>query len=71
MILNGTHEGKEGTVISIDFSNKADPKKSNAAAELDQVVLANRRNLERLRKEREAANRSVLRTYRIRKNEKK
>ena len=71
MILGNERDRKKGLVISVDFSSQAQRKKGNVQGELDQVMLANRRSQERVRKQRAATNRSVLRTYRIRKNEKK
>ena len=71
MIFGTERDRKEGLVISVDFSSQAQRKKHAAKDELDQVMLANRRNQERLRKQRAATNKSVLRTYRIKKNEKK
>ena len=71
MILGNERDCKAGLVISVDFSSQAQRKKDTAQGGLDQVALANRRNQERVRKQRTATNRSVLRTYRIRKNEKK
>ena len=71
MIFGTEHDRKEGMVISVDFSSQAQREKHSETDGLDQVMLANRRNQERLRKQRAAANKSVLRTYRINKNEKK
>ncbi len=71
MILGNERDIKEGLVISVDFSSQVQCKKDAAQGRLDQVILANRRNQEKVRKQRAATNRSVLRTYRIRKNEKK
>lgn len=71
MILGNERDRKEGLVISVDFSSQAQRQKDNAKGRLDQLMLANRRNQERMRKQRAATNRSVLRTYRIKKNEKK
>ncbi len=69
----GTDESdrKKGTVISIDFSHQERGKKNSAKNELEQAMLANRRNQERQRKRRAETNKSVLRTYRLKKNEKK
>lgn len=71
MNLGNEQDRKQSMVISVDFANQAQRKKDKENTELDQVMLANRRNQERLRKQRVAANKSVLRTYRIKKNEKK
>ena len=71
MNLGNEQDRKQGMVISVDFANQAQRKRDEANTELDQVMLANRRNQERLRKQRVTANKSVLRTYRIKKNEKK
>lgn len=71
MVLDNERDREEGLVVSVDFSSRAPRQQDPKQGELDQVMLANRRNQERLRKQRATTNRSVLRTYRIRKNEKK
>lgn len=71
MNLENKRDHKQGMVISVDFNNRVQRKQDKASTELDQVMLANRRNQERLRKQRVTTNKSVLRTYRIKKNEKK
>ena len=71
MNLGNEQDRKQGMIISVDFANQAERKKDKANTELDQIMLANRRNQDRLRKQRVTANKSVLRTYRIKKNEKK
>ena len=71
MILNNERDRKKGLVISVDFSSQVQRKKHTAKSGLDQAMLANRRNQERLRQQRTSTNKSVLRTYRIKKNEKK
>ena len=71
MILGNERNREVGLVVSVDFSGRAQRKQDSEQGGLDQVMLANRRNQERMRKQRATTNRSVLRTYRIRKNEKK
>ena len=71
MISSNERERKNGMVISIDFTDPAQRKKQPKVTDLEQLMHTNRRNQERLRKERATTNKSVLRTYRIKKNEKK
>ena len=71
MNLDNERDRKKGLIISVDFSGQVQRKTHTAKSGLDQAMLANRRNQERLRQQRASANKSVLRTYRIKKNEKK
>ncbi len=71
MILGNERDRKQGLVISVDFSSQTPRQKDAVQDELDQVMLANRRNQERMHKQRAATNKSVLRSYRINKNDKK
>ena len=63
MIDNG-----EGMVISLEFSRDARKNtKRKDESDLQCIMASNRSNQERMRRERKKANKSVLKTYRIKK----
>lgn len=63
MINNG-----EGMVISLEFSRDARKNtKRKDESDLQCIMASNRSNQERMRRERKKANKSVLKTYRIKK----
>ena len=64
---NGT-EACRKSVVPIEFGKALARKKSKCETGLHKAISGNRLNKERLRKERLEANKSVLRSYRIRRN---
>lgn len=59
---------QDRVVVPIGFVNR---KKKSEDDRLHQIMVSNRRNQERIRRERIEANRSVLRNYRIKRNGKR
>lgn len=57
----------KSVVISLEFTNNTRKDLKKDEEELQCIIASNRSNQERMRRERKKANKSVLKTYRIKK----
>ena len=59
------NDKNKGMVISLEFAKNA--RKEDDVSDLQHIIASNRSNQERMRRERKKSNKSVLKTYRIKK----
>lgn len=59
------NDRNKGMVISLEFTRNA--RKEKDESDLQCIIASNRLNQERMRRERKKSNKSVLKTYRIKK----
>ena len=60
-------DNDKGVVISLKFTKNIRKDAKRDESDMQSVIASNRSNQERMRRERKQANKSVLKTYRIKK----